>query len=425
MRLFSHNSDFHLTYCSNTHPAESWSEVNANLQYYIPQLKQALAPEQPFGIGLRLSDPASRELLQDDRLAEFKAWLMTEQLYVFTLNGFPYGGFHGQVVKDQVYCPDWRESDRWQYTRRLVQVLAELLPDGMEGSISTLPLSYKPWFAADAQQMAKTLQDCALALAQLTIELAKLQAQTGRLIHLGLEPEPDGLLENTAEVIDFFTDYLRPLGSSVLAQKLGTSEAEAVECLNKHIRVCYDTCHFAIAYEDPAIAFQQLKNAEIQISKIQLSSALKVPIPTLKTERQAIAQRLADFTESTYLHQVVARQSDGNLRQYRDLDQALPELLITDAIEWRVHFHIPIFLQDDPLWRSTQDHLLATLTHLQSSPLTSHLEIETYTWEVLPDDIKLDLAASIQQEYQWVLQQFSSDIRCDAASPLPISHSVT
>ncbi|MGV0024896.1 metabolite traffic protein EboE [Phormidesmis priestleyi] len=401
---------FHLTYCTNIHPGETWAEVWTNLQHYLPKLKQAISPDQPFGVGLRLADVASRELLQGDCLSQFKSWLAAEDLYVFTLNGFPYGSFHHQVVKDQVYAPDWTVSNRLEYTQRLIQILAELLPAGMEGSISTLPLSYKPWFFDKPEQMEQAFQSSTIALSLLVVDLFKLYAETGKLIHLGLEPEPDGLLENTQEVIDFFDHWLRPLGSAALTQQLGIAHDEAVQHLCNHIRVCYDTCHFAVEYEEPAIALRQLQNAGIRISKIQLSSAVRIPIPIDLTKRQAIALRLSSFAESTYLHQVIARQPDGSLKRYRDLEQALPDFLTTTATEWRTHFHVPIFLQDYPLLRSTQPHLTETLNYLQTSAICTHLEIETYTWDVLPADIKLDLTVSIQREYGWVLQQLKAAI---------------
>jgi hypothetical protein len=404
---------FHLTYCTNTHPGETWPEVWTNLQRYLPELKQSLSPNQPFGIGLRLADVASRALLKDGHMDAFKAWLRAENLYVFTLNGFPYGSFHHQVVKDLVYAPDWSTVERLTYTRRLVQILAELLPEGMEGSISTLPLSYKPWFSGP-EALERVFQSSTTALISLVIDLVKLKAETGKLIHLGLEPEPDGLLENTQEVIAFFEHWLLPLGSAALGKHLGISNDRAEQHIRNHIRVCYDTCHFAVEYEEPARALSQLQEAGIGISKVQLSSAVRIPIPATLAERQAILQRLHPFAESTYLHQVIARQPDGTLKQYRDLEQALPEFLTTDAAEWRTHFHVPIFLQDYPWLQSTQDHLIATLAYLQTFPICSHLEIETYTWDVLPAAIKFDLAHSIRREYDWVLQQ----LRIPSAGPL-------
>ena len=136
---------FHLTYCTNIHPGNGWSEVYGNLQRYASPLKARLAPSGAFGIGLRLSGRESSELLQDDSLQQFQAFLQEHGLYVFTLNGFPYGPFHQQPVKAQVHAPDWRDEERVRYTLRLIEILAFLLPDQLDGSISTSPLSYKAW----------------------------------------------------------------------------------------------------------------------------------------------------------------------------------------------------------------------------------------------------------------------------------------
>ena len=212
------NSNFHLTYCTNIHPGEEWQQVFANLEKYVPNLKTQLAPDKPFGIGLRLADVAARQLLEKDALMQFKTWLVQQDLYVFTLNGFPYGGFHHQVVKDQVYAPDWSKRERLDYTLRLIKILAFLLPEGMEGSISTLPISYKPWFKEDKSTWELTLHSSTIHLALVAAEMARIRQQTGKLIHVDLEPEPDGLIENSTEVIDFFQNWLLPIGGAFLAK---------------------------------------------------------------------------------------------------------------------------------------------------------------------------------------------------------------
>ncbi len=401
------NSPLHLTYCTNIHPGETWPAVFANLQAHSPRLKATLSPDRPFGIGLRLGAIAAQELLQGDNLGQFQQWLSVHGLYVFTLNGFPYGSFHGQVVKDQVYRPDWRESDRARYTEQLIQILAALLPEGIEGSISTLPISYKPWFANNTQEMMLALTQGTGHLTNLVALLHRVTQITGKVIHLGLEPEPDGLIENTDELLAFYERFLIPLGSQQLQKQLGLTPAMAERLLYQHIKVCYDTCHFAVEFESPQEALGRLGKAGIGISKMQLSSALEVEIPQAQRDRVQIHDRLQRFAESTYLHQVVAQHQDGRLQRYRDLTQALPHLLNTQAQQWRTHFHVPIFLEDYGGLRSTQRHLSETLAYLQAHPICQHLEIETYTWDVLPMDLQLDIDTAIEREYQWVIQQLS------------------
>ena len=408
MKLATKNN-LHLTYCTNIHPGETWSEVENNLRQYIPQLKTRLSPDRPFGIGLRLADIAARELLDGDNLAQLQTWLQEEDLYVFTLNGFPYGGFHHQVVKDKVYAPDWSKAERLNYTLKLIEILATLLPENLDGGISTLPISYKPWWQ-NAHDRDQTLHHSSLNIAWAIAKMAEIYQNTGKLLHLDLEPEPDGMLENTTEVINFFQDWLFPLGSNWLQKQLGISKSVAESWIIEHIRVCYDTCHFAVEYEEPHEIIQRLENAGIKIGKIQLSSALKIDIPREIAQRQLILDQLSPFAESTYLHQVIAQHGDRTLHHYPDLSTALPHLLTTGAQEWRTHFHVPIFIRNYQLFESTQEHL-EKLLHLLANKNKSvghHLEIETYTWEVLPPEMKLDILTSIEREYQWVLSVISN-----------------
>ncbi|GAB4533153.1 MAG: metabolite traffic protein EboE [Pleurocapsa sp.] len=396
------NNDLHLTYCTNIHPGESWSEVKNNLQQYIPQLKTRLAPDQPFGIGLRLADIAARELLEGDNLTQLQTWLKEQNLYVFTLNGFPYGGFHHQVVKDRVYAPDWSKKERLDYTLRLIQILVTLLPDNLDGGISTVPLSYKPWWQND-QSKKTVFHQSTVHLAQIVATLAAIAQDTGKLLHLDLEPEPDGMLENTSEMIDFFQNWLFPIAGTWLQQELGVNQQTAETLITEHIRVCYDTCHFAIEYEEPQEIIQHFQEAGIKIGKIQLSSAIKIDIPSNIEQRQLILEKLTPFAESTYLHQVIARNCDRTLHRYSDLATALPHLLTTQAQEWRTHFHVPLFIRNYQLFESTQEHIVQLLRLLPDNFVGHHLEIETYTWEVLPPEMKLDILTSIEREYQWVL----------------------
>ena len=297
---------YHLTYCSNIHPGEDWEDVFNNLQTYIPKLKQELAQDQSFGIGLRLANRASEELLQGDKLSQLKQWLTKEDCYVFTLNGFPYGGFHRQVVKDEVYRPDWCEGDRLSYTERLVKILAALLPEGIDGGISTMPLSYKPWWQSNPTQLSRIFEGSSFHLAQMAAQMAQVEEVTGKLLHLDLEPEPDALLENSDEVVAFFQNWLLPVGQEYLQQTYRVTPSMAETWLRRHIRVCYDTCHFAVEYEDPAIALAKFEKAGITIGKFQLSSAIRIPIPQERSQRQVLRQHLEPFAESTYLHQVIA-----------------------------------------------------------------------------------------------------------------------
>ena len=394
---------FHLTYCTNVHPGENWDETFQSLKEHLPPLKARLAPERPFGVGLRLSNQAAHELLQGARLERFRDWLREERLYVFTMNGFPYGAFHGQRVKDQVHVPDWREPERVRYTVRLAEILNALLPQDVDGSISTSPLSYKPWL--DEGEYEAVFRESSRHLAGLVGELIHLEARSGKLIHVDLEPEPDALLENTKETVDFFSEWLLPEGAPYLADRFGLSREEAEERLRRHVRVCYDTCHFAVEYEEPHEVLRALQENGIQVGKIQLSAALKAALSEEVEERRAVGEQLRPFAEHIYLHQVVERRGDDALHHYNDLPEALDRLENEEAREWRIHYHVPLFADHYASLASTQEDITKTLDVVLPARSCAHLEIETYTWEVLPPELKVDLTQSIAREYEWVLQK--------------------
>ncbi len=398
---------FHLSYCSNIHPGETWEATFENLKKYIPEVKERLDCKKPFGIGLRLSHEASLILQEADKLQEFQSWLNTENAYVFTLNGFPYGDFHRTTVKDQVHFPDWTTTDRRDYTIRSFQILAKLLPEGQDGGISTSPVSYRHWFKSESE-LNSAMEIATTHLLEVVAELVDIKKQTGKSLHLDIEPEPDGILENSDEMIWLFSEWLLPVGKPWLAAKLNVSEEQAEEYLKEHIQVCYDVCHFAIVYEKPADTFAKFEKAGIKIGKIQISAALKVVIPAVPEARDLVKINLLPFEESTYLHQVVARRKDGSLHSYSDLPEALKVLKTTDEEEWRIHFHVPVFLESYGSLASTQDQISFVLNKILKNPsLTNHLEVETYTWEVLPEDTRLSLGESISRELAWVIEKLN------------------
>ena len=398
----------HLGYCTNIHPGESWADHFAALQQAVPELKQRLSPNAPFGIGLRLSNEASEALEQPENLIVFQHWLAQNDCYVFTMNGFPFGGFHNTIVKDHVHTPDWTTEARVEYTIRLFRILSVLLPvdelgNAIQGGVSTSPLSYRRWFeweqpAARDYIFSQTTQN----VLEVVAELVKLRQQTDRLMHLDLEPEPDGVIETADEFVAWFTDYLLPMGIEQLSGQFGMTDEEAEATICEHVRLCYDVCHFAVGYERPAEVLDKLKNYGLRVGKIQISAALQAEFPTDDAEgREMVRQAFVQFNEPTYLHQVVARSVSGELLRFPDLPEALAAFNDGHA-EWRAHFHVPLFVADYGVLKSTQDDIQEVLRLQAERRFTNQLEVETYTWGVLPDDLKKDLVDSIEREIKWV-----------------------
>lgn len=401
----------HLGYCTNIHAGEHWADHFAELQRAIPALKTQLPADSralPFGIGLRLSDQASQDLEDPQQLVAFQHWLADNNCYVFTMNGFPFGGFHHTVVKDQVHAPDWTTEARVEYTKRLFRLLSVLLPvdelgNPIQGGVSTSPLSYRRWFewvqpAARDYIYSQTTQN----ILEVVAELITLRRQTDRLMHLDIEPEPDGVLETTDEFISWYTDYLLPMGIEQLTEQFGLTDEAAEQAICEHVRLCYDVCHAAVGYEQPAEVLDKLKAYGLRVGKVQISAALKADFPAGDaTGRAAVRQAFEVFNEPTYLHQVVARTTDGQLLRFGDLPEALAAFDHTHA-EWRAHFHVPIFVDQYGLLTSTRDAIETVLALQTERAFTNQFEVETYTWDVLPADLKASLVDSIARELNWV-----------------------
>ncbi|WP_369263935.1 metabolite traffic protein EboE [Streptomyces sp. R35] len=350
-------STVHLAYCTNVHPAETLDGVLAQLRDHCEPVRRRLGRDR-LGIGLWLAKDAAHTLVSDpSALRGLRTELDRRGLEVVTLNGFPYEGFGAEEVKYRVYKPDWADPERLDHTTALARVLAQLLPDDVtEGSISTLPLA---WRTAYDDKRAVTAHKALTTLAE---RLDALHELTGRSLRVGLEPEPGCTVETTA-------DALAPL-TAIGHDRIG---------------ICVDTCHLATSFEDPHTALDALTEARVPVVKSQLSAALHAEHPHLPEVRTA----LAAFDEPRFLHQTRTRTSAG-LRGTDDLGQALADDALPDASPWRAHFHVPLHAAPAAPLTSTLPVLRAALAQLVGGPhpLTHHLEVETYTWQALPPELR-------------------------------------
>jgi len=355
-----------LTYCTNIHPAESWEHIFANVRKYVPIIKEAVSPASPFPIGLRISGRAAAELNRE-RAVRFHEWCSEHDCFIATINGFPYGIFHHVQVKESVYLPDWRHSDRLAYTKRLAFLLSGWLPEGRQGSISTVPVGFRRAISSDDLPVAEA------NLRQALEYLHHLAQTTGKEITLAIEPEPGCVLETTGDLVDFFDRLQLPAD------------------LRPFLTVCYDCCHQALQYESPVESLRLLADSQIRIGHVQVSSALRLEQADLRSMRR--------FSEPCYLHQTVGLRRNGTLMRFDDLDLALAADL-RDAEEWRIHFHVPVFIDRLKDCTTTQSFLTEILPLFDRQPC---LEVETYTWTVLPPDLqKASLTDSIIREIRWV-----------------------
>jgi hypothetical protein len=379
MRLAQLPGDVHLTYCTNIHAGESWPDVRASLQAHVPAIKAAIAPDRPFGLGLRLSGQAAEAARAAEAIEAFRDQLAALGAYVFTINAFPYGPFHGVRVKEQVYLPDWRASERVAYSADSAAVLSALLPSGVDGSISTVPGAFK-----ENGKGADERSAMAVNMMRTVAGLVQIERSTSKHIALALEPEPCCALETVDESIAFFESELLSAASlDALATMIGSDRRQSETALRRHLGICYDVCHGAVEYENPVSALDRLLGAGIAVPKIQLSAAMRIPAMTAD-----LIDAVMQFDEGTYLHQTVVNGKAG-LTRYVDLADAVAAFRRGEAHgEWRIHCHVPIFLPDLGKLGSTRDILVSTLKDLRRRHRSSHLEVETYTWDVLPQELR-------------------------------------
>jgi hypothetical protein len=391
----------HLSYSTLVHPGDNWEQMLDSLRTYVPRVKARVCPNQPFGLSLRLAAP-SAELLKHDEGAreELRRFLAENDLYLYTVNAFVYGNFKNVRVKENVYEPDWRTEERTQYTMNVADVVAEFVPEGVSPSIQTAPLGFKP--RVTSPDVVATYTENVLRVVAHLIGIA---ARTGKTITLALEPEPYCYLDSTDETVTYFKNYLHA-GPAVerLAKLANIAISDAIAALRRHLGVVFDIGHQSVGYEDIPTSLQKLVDAGIPILKLQEVAAVRAEQVTDKT-----VKALERFADTVYLTQTVEKK-DGKLTRFINLEDAF-EARKKDPgpREWRTHFHVPVFLDDlGGDFGTTRFGIEQALKMHKEKPLSSQLEIETYTWDVLPDHLKTgDIVDYVCREIEWVLGQLA------------------
>jgi hypothetical protein len=381
-----------LGYCTNVHAGTTLAQVQANLERYAVAVKARVSPDQPMGVGLWFPNAVARLLIESGRVEALRSFMKERGLEAYTLNGFPYGDFHEAAVKHAVYRPDWSNPERFAYTNHLARVLTRLLPDSAEGSISTLPVGWREAMSANGSQT----QAAGTQLLDLVHQLARVELDADKLIHVDLEPEPGCYLDRAADVAVLYQRHLLGRGDDV--------------SVRAYLRVCHDICHSAVMFEDQAAALAAYRAAGIAVGKMQISSAVRVPFDEYSpSERVEALTQLRGFDETRYLHQTMIRTDDGKLAFFEDLPlaiQAVEQGEIELRGEWRVHFHVPVFLERSGLIQTTQSEIAACLRAIRPGDGVHHFEVETYAWNVLPPELQTpDLADGIARELLWVKDQ--------------------
>jgi sugar phosphate isomerase/epimerase len=390
----------HLTYSTLVHPGDTWSEMWDSLNRYVPQVKARVSPKNSFGVSLRLSAASAKTLTGDPgERARLKDFLTQHDMYLYTVNAFPFGPFKNTVVKKQVYEPDWRSDERAVYTMQVADILAEVAAPHVNPSIQSPPLGFKPRVTGPDVVDAFTRQ-----VIRVVSHLVQLRQRTGRTVTLALEPEPACFLETTEEAVDYFTNHLYAAKAVQMVQTAtGVSKAEAEAALRRHLGMVYDICHQAVEYEDIGASLQKLADNGIPVFKLQEAAALRVPNVT-----KEIVEAMRPFADTVYLTQTVEKR-DGTLNRYLNLEDAFAafEKDPNAKREWRTHVHVPVFLDKiGEHFHTTRFAIEDALKFHKKNKLSPQLEIETYTWDVLPDSMKTgSIVDYVQRELDWVKGQ--------------------
>jgi hypothetical protein len=386
----------HLTYSTLVHQTDDWDQLWRSVTTYLPAVKARMAPHEKFGVCLRTSAPSAAALSADPaKRAALKQFFADQDLYLYTANAFVYGVFKKQIIKEDVYEPDWETPARREYTKQVATLLAELAPDGVNPSIQSAPLGFKPKVTG-----ADVVERYTANVIDVVAHLVELQKRTGKTVTLGLEPEPRCYLETTDETIAYFTKYLF---SGAAAQRLATltglTDADAHQAIRDHTGVVFDIGHQSVGYEDIPASLRKLVAAGVAIVKLQEAASMHMPAVTQQT-----VDALQTFAKTIYLSQT-CQQKDGQTTWFLNLEDAF-EAFQKDPgpREWRTHFHVPVFLDDlGGAFGTTRFALEQALAVHKQTPLSTHLEIETYTWDVLPDHLKTgDIVDYVTRELEWV-----------------------
>jgi hypothetical protein len=371
----------HLAYSTLVHPGDTWADMRESLETYAPAVKARVCPDEPYAVSLRISADSARTLTEDAaERARLRAWLDEHDMYVYTVNAFPYGPFKNRVVMEDVYEPDWATDDRVAYTCAVADILAEVSPDHVSPSIQTAPLAFRPKITTDEQ-----VDELTENLLRVVTHLVGLEARTGRRVKLALEPEPFCFLETTEETVSYFQEHVYSgEGTARLMRLTGLPASEVQGLVRRHLGVVFDICHQSVQFEDITASLMSLYEAGIPIFKLQAAAALRVP-----EVNADVVDALMAFTDTIYLSQTTVKK-DGELTRHLNLIDAI-EAWKADPSgdqEWRTHFHVPVFLDDLGKFGTTRPGVEAALRLHARTPLSDHLEIETYTWDVLPEHLK-------------------------------------
>ncbi|HFL8824107.1 MAG TPA: metabolite traffic protein EboE [Candidatus Azoamicus sp. OHIO1] len=396
--IINNQHKYNLTYCLNVFKSKNWEETLYNIKIFVSNIKKTY-PNKEIGIGLCISNSISKELIKKRNLLDLIILIKNENIYIPSINGFVYKKFHQKSIKDKIYIPEWTSNSRILYTKLLIKILKELLPKNVNGSITTLPISYKPWI--NKKNKTYIFYKSSINISKIIDILININKKYKKLIHLDIEPEPNCLIENSKEIVRFYKLWLLPIGSDYLRNKYNIEKKIAIALIKDHIKICYDICHFSTNFEKTTTIIKLLTKEKIKIGRIQISSAIKIKTPKKKEKFKKIINKISHLSYSPFLHQTVEK-NNNQIKKFIDIKYAIKTIKKNKKSEWRIHCHLPIYLKKYSILETTNKDTKSVLKNLINNKITNHIEIETYTYNVISPNS--DIMASIIKEYNWVIE---------------------
>ncbi len=400
------NETIHLTYCTNIHKEKNWKKIFKNLNTYPNLIRKKIKKNEKFSIGLCLSHLNTLEL--KNILITFKQWLKNNHFYIQTINGFCYQTFHKKNIKHSIYYPNWNNIKRYNFTKLLIKTLNYLLTEKY-GTISTIPIFYKKTVKTKKVKYY-SLQKSIINLMKIIVYLHNFKKKTN--LYICLEPEPDCLLENTNDIIFFYTQHLWKHGTEYLHKNFKIKKKNALLLIKYYIQICYDVCHFALLEESPHKTFITLNKKSIKIGKIQASLCININEPRSFYLKKKFLENIKEITKKTqFLHQTELKNLITKKKtKIKDLEDILKKneditkknKYDTKIQQYKIHYHVPLYKKTYQKFKITNLPLLQTIKNIHLTT-TKVVEIETYTWSCIKKSQKLNISKSLINEYKIIL----------------------
>lgn len=384
-----------ITYCSNIFKNNNGTQLLNSLNKYKKEFKSYK------DISICVSNNIINELNEKKNLNKILTWKKINKKNIPLINGFVYKNFHQNLIKENIYYPDWTKKERFNFTKNTIFFAQKINKRSKICGISTLPITYKLWIKNNTKYNIKKAINFFFEILKILIKIKKYK---NILIHIDIEPEPFCLLEDCKDFIYFFKSWILPELEEKIKIYLNVKKNKAKNVITKHLNLCFDICHSAVMFENQKLSLDLIKKFKIKIGRVQISSAIKI-----KKINKHNFNHLNFLNKSPFLHQSLMKLN--NLKYIKNNDFKNIKIINNEIIkEIRIHCHVPIYKKKitNNIY-TTQKELKNSLMNILKYDFTRNLEIETYTYNMLYKK-KSNKIKSMIKEYNWLINLIKNNI---------------